>query len=66
MRLIINLISQIFHSKTGVFHPKMAQNRAKTGEFGAVFALPRAPLRTMWTVARPLAYIIGDARGEAK
>lgn len=43
MRLIINLISLIFYPKTGVFHPKMAQKRAKTGEFGLISVLPRAP-----------------------
>lgn len=66
MRLIINSISQIFYPKTGVFHPKMARNRAKTGVFGVVFRPSPHPIRTAWTTARPLAYNVGDARGKAQ
>ena len=55
-----------FLPKNGRFS---SQNGTKTGKNGRIwvnFRPPPRPLRTMWTVALPLAYNIEDAKGRSK
>ena len=55
-----------FIPQNGRFSFQKGTKSGKNGRIWVSFRPPPRPLCTMWTVARPLAYNIGNARGEAK